>query len=174
MPYFTKVIWPTTLFWSTHSGEQWLILYGSSVRTLKILLHSLQELESIIQDHKWIQIIINNYVSLIALQVYIVGFGPEHTEKFNKIINLSGATRYDNFSDRVTHILVGDLHSHEVKLLKNKGLSCPMVTLQWLVDSIENEQTMPEEKYLISSSFDRSDITSSPLSKKVQYSVVIS
>lgn len=105
---------------------------------------------------------------IVPFQVYIVGFGPEHTEKLNKIINLSGATRYDKFSDRVTHILVGDTNSHDVKLLKNKSPSCPMVTLQWLVDSIENEQPMPEEKYLLSSSnSDKSDVTSSPLSKRV-------
>lgn len=68
----------------------------------------------------------------------------------------------------MTHILVGNPNSHDVKLLKNKGLSCPMVTLQWLVDSIENGQPMSEEKYLLSSSNnDRSDITSSPLSKRV-------
>lgn len=104
----------------------------------------------------------------MLFQVYIVGFGSEHTEKLNKIINLSGATRYDNFSDRVTHVLVGDTNSHDVKLLKNKEISCPMVTLQWLLDSINNGHPAPEDNYLLSScSGDRTDIMASPLRKKV-------
>lgn len=106
--------------------------------------------------------------------MYITGFGLEHTEKLNKIINLSGATRYDNLSDRVTHVIVGDPNCHEVKLIRNKGMSCGMVTLQWLLDSIENGQPVPEDKYLLTTSdLDKTSTTSSPLSKKVSKSVLL-
>lgn len=81
---------------------------------------------------------------------------------------MSGATRYDTFSDRVTHVIVGNPKCHELKLIKNKEASCSIVTLQWLLDSIESGQSVPEDNYLLcTSDLERIDINSSPLSKKV-------
>lgn len=101
--------------------------------------------------------------------MYITGFSPEHTDKLCKILNLSGATRYDQFSDRVTHVIVGDPKFHEVKVIKNKGYQCSLVSVQWLLDSMEAEQPVNEEKYLLSTSdIDKSEF-SSPLGRKVQH-----
>ncbi|XP_018580230.1 DNA topoisomerase 2-binding protein 1 [Anoplophora glabripennis] len=103
---------------------------------------------------------------LDGYSIYITGFGPEHTEKLCKILNLSGATRYDQFSDRVTHVIVGDPNYHEVKVIKGKGSPCLLVSVQWLLDSIESEEPVNEEKYLLSTSdVDKSEF-SSPLSRK--------
>lgn len=104
----------------------------------------------------------------VWFQVYFTGFSNDHADKINKIINLSGATRYDTYSERVTHVIVGDPTFHEVKVIKNKGYSTIMVTLQWLLDSIENGRPADEQNYILSTSdLERSGF-GSPLSKKVR------
>ncbi|CAG9818278.1 unnamed protein product [Phaedon cochleariae] len=103
---------------------------------------------------------------LDGCSVYVTGFGAEHTEKLNKILNLSGATRYDNFSDRVTHVIVGDHTFHEAKLIQSKGTSSLLVSIRWLIDSIDQEHPVNEDKYLISASQMEGSQLGSPLSKK--------
>ncbi|XP_050511327.1 DNA topoisomerase 2-binding protein 1 isoform X1 [Diabrotica virgifera virgifera] len=102
---------------------------------------------------------------LDGCSVYLTGFGSEHIDKLNKIINLSGATRYDTFSDRVTHVIVGDSSSHEVAIIKNKNSSAVLVSLQWLIDSMEQKQPVVEDKYLVVT-VDVDVNLGSPLSKK--------
>ncbi|XP_057665915.1 DNA topoisomerase 2-binding protein 1-B isoform X1 [Diorhabda carinulata] len=103
---------------------------------------------------------------LDGYSVYLIGFNPEHVEKLNKIINLSGATRYDMFSDRVTHIIVGDVSSHEVSIIKNKNSSAHLVSIQWLIDSIDDQNPQNEDKYLIVTTDLENSHLGSPLSKK--------
>ncbi|KAJ8954963.1 hypothetical protein NQ318_000394 [Aromia moschata] len=103
---------------------------------------------------------------LDGCSVYVTGFSPAHTEKLCKILNLSGATRYDQFSDRVTHVIVGDPKYPEVKTIKNRGYHCLLVSVQWVLESIEKEQPVNEENYLVSSSDLEKSTIGSPLSKK--------
>ncbi|XP_023021117.2 mutagen-sensitive 101 isoform X1 [Leptinotarsa decemlineata] len=98
--------------------------------------------------------------------VYVTGFSTEHTEKLNKVLNLSGANRYDSFSERVTHVIVGDPTFHEVKVIQSKGLSSILVSVRWLIDSIEQTHPMNEDKYLINRSDFENSHLGSPLSKK--------
>lgn len=51
-------------------------------------------------------------------------------------------------------------------LIKNKNTSAVLVSIHWLVDSIEEGHPVSEEKYLIISERDNSQL-GSPLSKKV-------
>ncbi|KAJ8920478.1 hypothetical protein NQ315_005346 [Exocentrus adspersus] len=103
---------------------------------------------------------------LDGCSVYITGFSPDHAEKLCKILNLSGATRYDQFSERVTHVIVGDPKFYEVKLIQSKHSQCAVVSVEWLLDSIEKLQPVSEEQYLLSiSDINKTDFTS-PLSKK--------
>ncbi|KAF5302459.1 hypothetical protein FQR65_LT08549 [Abscondita terminalis] len=69
--------------------------------------------------------------------VYLLGFGNEQREKLCKILNFSGATRYNDISDRVTHVVVGDENCLELKHLRSKrNLSCPIVSIHWLLSSL--------------------------------------
>ncbi|KAJ3642726.1 hypothetical protein Zmor_025484 [Zophobas morio] len=103
---------------------------------------------------------------LDGCSVYLAGFIPDQREKLAKILNLSGATRYDDISDRLTHIIVGDTTCPEVKIIKTKNYSVSLVSLQWLLDSMENQQIADEENYLINlHDFDKEQF-SSPLGKK--------
>ena len=91
----------------------------------------------------------------------MAGFIPDQREKLAKILNLSGATRYDDISDRLTHIIVGDTTCPEVKIIKTKNYSVSLVSLQWLLDSMENQQIADEENYLINlHDFDKEQFSS--------------
>ncbi|KAH1009030.1 hypothetical protein HUJ04_001459 [Dendroctonus ponderosae] len=111
---------------------------------------------------------------LDGCSVYVVGFSSSHREKLNKIINISGATRYDSFSTRVSHVLVGDPTCSEVTTIKAMGGPCYFVNVKWLYDSIMQQRQAEEEKYLVRSNeasngadVSRAPEMGSPLSQKV-------
>lgn len=45
-------------------------------------------------------------------------------DRLNRILNVGGATRLDEISDAVTHVIVGDENkaSTELKVIKSRGL----------------------------------------------------
>ncbi|XP_044744931.1 DNA topoisomerase 2-binding protein 1-B isoform X4 [Coccinella septempunctata] len=102
---------------------------------------------------------------LDGFSIYLVGFKDDHREKLCKIINASGATRCDDMSDRVTHVIVGDPESHELKIIKSKGFTCFIVTIQWLLDSIDRKRPCGEDPYLVNNLRDESKFKS-PMGKK--------
>lgn len=108
---------------------------------------------------------------LDGCSVFVVGFSPTRRDKLNKIINISGATRYDTFSRRVSHVIVGDISCPEVTSIKGMGVQCSLVSVQWLLDSVEQQKPAVEEKYLVTNTNSKEVInetsTGSPLSKKV-------
>lgn len=107
---------------------------------------------------------------LEGCSILVAGFQSPIRDKLHKIINISGATRYDLFSSRVSHVIVGDSSCSEVALVKSKGADCCLVNVQWLLDSIEQKKPVSEQKYLIDLDSDdgaNNTITGSPLSKKV-------
>lgn len=86
-----------------------------------------------------------------------------------KILDFSGATRYDNINEHITHCIVGNPDCHELKLIRNKGLlHFPVVSVNWLFACIEQEQPVNEEKFIIN--FVSTPVEqSSPLSQKVLF-----
>ncbi|XP_044258153.1 DNA topoisomerase 2-binding protein 1 isoform X2 [Tribolium madens] len=103
---------------------------------------------------------------LDGCSVYLAGFKPEQREKLAKILNLSGATRYDDISDRLTHIIVGDTSCPEVKIIKAKNYSVSLVSIHWLLNSMEQQQVADEENYLINLHDSDREHFSSPLGRK--------
>lgn len=61
---------------------------------------------------------------LCILQIYLAGFAVNVRDKLNRILNVGGATRLDEISDAVTHVIVGDENkaSAELKAMKARGL----------------------------------------------------
>jgi hypothetical protein len=45
----------------------------------------------------------------------------QETEKLRRVLNGGGATRFNEISDSVTHIIVGDIVSADLKALKCSG-----------------------------------------------------
>lgn len=92
----------------------------------------------------------------------------DQKEKLCKILNFSGATRYDEFTNRLTHVIVGDPTCNDLKVLHTKDNNChaAIVTIQWLIDSMEKQQPLPEINYVVNQAATQS-YCHSPLSKKV-------
>ncbi|XP_044585283.1 DNA topoisomerase 2-binding protein 1-A isoform X2 [Cotesia glomerata] len=107
---------------------------------------------------------------LDGCNIYLAGFVTQHRDKVNKILNAGSATRFDDLSDALSHVIVGDKSkaASELKLIKSKGLSPHIVTVSWLQESIILKKPAPEDAH----SFDK-QVTdrkttepASPLSKK--------
>lgn len=62
-------------------------------------------------------------VLLILFQIFFSGFTPQEMNKLNKIVSLSGATRFDEVDEHVTHVIVGKKNDKELKAFQgfNKG-----------------------------------------------------
>lgn len=54
--------------------------------------------------------------------MYLSGFNAQETEKLRRVLNGGGATRFNEISDSVTHIIMGDIVSADLKALKCSGL----------------------------------------------------
>lgn len=119
-------------------------------------------------SNKYIELFFN-LLYAIGFQIYLAGFGAEQREKLCKILNFSGATRYDDINERVTHVLVGDSSCHDLKLMMSKGTlkSSPIVNIHWLINSINGRHPADEQNYLVNTITSSADEPSSPLSKKV-------
>lgn len=91
---------------------------------------------------------------LSGCTILVGGFPAPLRNKLNKIIDLSGATRYDTFSSRVSHVIIDDLTCPEVETIKSKGTDCFVVNVHWLLDSIELKKRAKEQKYIINLDFD--------------------
>lgn len=105
---------------------------------------------------------------LDGCNIYLIGFTAEEKDKVSKILDFSGATRYDDINDRLTHCIVGDSNCQEFKsILNRKLLNCPIVSMNWLSDSIEQKQPVPETEYLIKMiETTMINVHNSPLSQK--------
>lgn len=66
----------------------------------------------------------NFAINALFLQIYLAGFAANIKDKLNRILNVGGATRFDDISDAVTHVIVGDENkaSTKLKTMKLRGL----------------------------------------------------
>ncbi|KAF3420403.1 hypothetical protein E2986_06198 [Frieseomelitta varia] len=108
---------------------------------------------------------------LDGCNIYLAGFAPNQKDKLNKILNVGSATRLDDITDALTHVIVGDENraANELKLMKSKGLCPYILTLEWLEESIKLKRPAPEENFLCEQKYNAvQKITEppSPLSKK--------
>ncbi|XP_033326690.2 mutagen-sensitive 101 [Megalopta genalis] len=87
---------------------------------------------------------------LDGCNIYLAGFASNQRDKLNKILNVGSATRLDDISDAVTHVIVGDESraSSDLKMLKSKGLCSHILTSEWLEESMKLKRPAPEENYL--------------------------
>ncbi|XP_011866675.1 PREDICTED: DNA topoisomerase 2-binding protein 1 isoform X2 [Vollenhovia emeryi] len=109
---------------------------------------------------------------LDGCNIYLTGFAPNVRDKLSRILNVGGATRFDDISDAVTHVIVGDgaKASAELKMIKSSG-SCPYIlNVEWLEQSMKLKRPASEECYLFETKDGASKTTietpASPLSKK--------
>ncbi|CAL1689646.1 unnamed protein product [Lasius platythorax] len=109
---------------------------------------------------------------LDGCNIYLAGFAANIKDKLNRILNVGGATRFDDISDAVTHVIVGDENqaSAKLKTMKLRGL-CPYVlNIEWLEESMKLKRPAPEDRFLfeVKSGTPKKNIETpaSPLSQK--------
>ncbi|XP_076684949.1 DNA topoisomerase 2-binding protein 1-like isoform X2 [Andrena cerasifolii] len=108
---------------------------------------------------------------LDGCNIYLAGFAPNQRDKLNKILNVGSATRLDDISDALTHVIVWDEHraASDLKSMKTKGLCPYILTLGWLEESIKLKRPAPEESFLFNEKHNTALTVAeppSPLSKK--------
>ncbi|XP_076160180.1 mutagen-sensitive 101 isoform X1 [Ptiloglossa arizonensis] len=108
---------------------------------------------------------------LDGCNIYLAGFASNQRDKLNKILNVGGATRFDDMSDALTHVIIGDENraASELKLMKSKELCPYILTLEWLEESIKLKRPALEENFLFqqkSNIIQKPTEPPSPLSKR--------
>ncbi|XP_018314728.1 DNA topoisomerase 2-binding protein 1-A isoform X2 [Mycetomoellerius zeteki] len=109
---------------------------------------------------------------LDGCNIYLAGFVTSVRDRLNKILNVGGATRFDDISGAVTHVIVGDESKAfaELKAIKSEGLCPYILNVEWLEESMKLKRPASEELFL----FEAKDAVpkknietpASPLSKK--------
>ncbi|XP_032667662.1 DNA topoisomerase 2-binding protein 1 isoform X2 [Odontomachus brunneus] len=109
---------------------------------------------------------------LDGCNIYLAGFATSVRDKLNRILNVGSATRLDDISDAVTHVIVGDEDkaSTELKMMKLRGL-CPYVlSIEWLEESMKLKRPAQEEHFSLETKGGvpkkNVETPASPLSKK--------
>lgn len=109
---------------------------------------------------------------LDGCNIYLAGFTTSQRDKLNRILNVGSATRFDDMSDVLTHVIVGDENkaTSELKFMKSAGLCPYILTIDWIEESMKLKRPAPEEKYLYETkgnpSKKNNEPPPSPLSKK--------
>ncbi|KAL5275903.1 TOPBP1 family protein [Megaselia abdita] len=87
---------------------------------------------------------------LDGCSVYISGFKNDEKEKLNRILNTSGATRFDEMEDdNLTHIIVAPNTCDKKIVALGKSKDIHVVTLNWLLESIKQKQPAKESNYQV-------------------------
>ncbi|XP_055635302.1 DNA topoisomerase 2-binding protein 1-A [Toxorhynchites rutilus septentrionalis] len=86
---------------------------------------------------------------LDGCNIYLSGFTGDDKEKLNKILNSGGATRYDEISDRISHIIVGEQVVADFREMREQNITPHVMTLEWLLKSIELKTPAPEDAEFI-------------------------
>lgn len=76
---------------------------------------------------------------LDGCKVYVSGGTPALQDKLRKLLNSSGATRFDDISESLSHIILAgsSLKTAEAKELGKMSRKPPVVPLLWLLKSME-------------------------------------
>ncbi|KAI4486795.1 hypothetical protein M0804_006165 [Polistes exclamans] len=110
---------------------------------------------------------------LDGCNIYLAGFTMNQRDKLNRILNVGSATRLNDISDALTHVIIGDESkaTNEIKLMKSSGLCPHILNINWIEESMKLKRPAPEEQFLFFKSKTNTTKTineppPSPLSKK--------
>ncbi|XP_011498023.1 PREDICTED: DNA topoisomerase 2-binding protein 1-A [Ceratosolen solmsi marchali] len=108
---------------------------------------------------------------LDGCNIYLAGISSNYRDKLNRILNVGSATRLDDISEALTHVIVGDpiKAKHDLQIIKSKALYPYILKIEWLEECMKLQAPAPEDNFL----FDGKDSIypvapepPSPLSKK--------
>ncbi|XP_047424064.1 DNA topoisomerase 2-binding protein 1 [Mugil cephalus] len=85
---------------------------------------------------------------LDGCKLYLCGVSGKRLEKLRRLVNAAGGLRFNQLSEELTHVVMGQL-DEELKNFLSKATHRPhVVTVQWLIDSFSKGSLLPESGYL--------------------------
>ncbi|KAM9333829.1 DNA topoisomerase 2-binding protein 1 [Pholidichthys leucotaenia] len=85
---------------------------------------------------------------LDGCKLYLCGLPGKKLEKLRRLVNAAGGLRFNQPSEELTHVVMGEL-DQELKKFLSKATHRPhVVMVQWLVDSFSKGSLLPEGGYL--------------------------
>ncbi|MGH0123457.1 UNVERIFIED_CONTAM: hypothetical protein FKN15_011972 [Acipenser sinensis] len=84
---------------------------------------------------------------LDGCKIYLCGFGGKKLDKLRRLINSGGGLRFNQLSEDVTHIIMGEKDEDIKQFLSKESHRPHIVTVKWLLESFSKGCLLPEEKY---------------------------
>ncbi|XP_044311944.1 DNA topoisomerase 2-binding protein 1 [Varanus komodoensis] len=84
---------------------------------------------------------------LDGCRIYLHGFSGRKLDKMRRLINSGGGVRFNQLSDDVTHVIVGDDDDELKQFLKKTAQRPYVVAAQWLLECFRKGYLLPEELY---------------------------
>ncbi|XP_071340915.1 DNA topoisomerase 2-binding protein 1 [Trachinotus anak] len=85
---------------------------------------------------------------LDGCKLYLCGLPGKKLEKLRRLVNAAGGLRFNQPSEELTHVVMGEL-DQDLKNFLSKVTHRPhVVTVQWLLDSFTKGSLLPESGYL--------------------------
>uniref|UniRef100_A0A8C2XKE7 DNA topoisomerase II binding protein 1 n=1 Tax=Cyclopterus lumpus TaxID=8103 RepID=A0A8C2XKE7_CYCLU len=85
---------------------------------------------------------------LDGCKLYLCGLPGKKLEKLRRLVNVAGGLRFNQPSEELTHVVMGEL-DQDLKSFLFKATHRPhVVTVQWLLDSFNKGSLLPEASYL--------------------------
>ncbi|KAF6720545.1 DNA topoisomerase 2-binding protein 1-A [Oryzias melastigma] len=85
---------------------------------------------------------------LDGCKLYLCGFPLKKLEKLRRLVNNAGGLRFNQPSEELTHVVMGELDQELNKFLPKAVYRPHVVTVQWLLDSYSRGRLLPEAEYL--------------------------
>ncbi|XP_070842660.1 DNA topoisomerase 2-binding protein 1 [Chaetodon trifascialis] len=85
---------------------------------------------------------------LDGCKLYLCGLPGKKLEKLRRLVNTAGGLRFNQPSEELTHVVMGEL-DQDLKSFLSKAAHRPhVVTVQWLLNSFSKGSLLPEAGYL--------------------------
>ncbi|XP_039983291.1 DNA topoisomerase 2-binding protein 1 isoform X2 [Xiphias gladius] len=85
---------------------------------------------------------------LDGCKLYLCGLPGKKLEKLRRLVNAAGGLRFNQPSEELTHVVMGELDQDLKNFLSKVTHSPHVVTVQWLLDSFTKGSLLPESGYL--------------------------
>ncbi|KAM9337511.1 DNA topoisomerase 2-binding protein 1 [Symphorus nematophorus] len=85
---------------------------------------------------------------LDGCKLYLCGLPGKKLEKLRRLVNAAGGLRFNQPSEELTHVVMGELDQDLTNFLSKATHRPHVVTVQWLLDSFSKGSLLPEAGYL--------------------------
>ncbi|XP_054621480.1 DNA topoisomerase 2-binding protein 1 isoform X2 [Dunckerocampus dactyliophorus] len=85
---------------------------------------------------------------LDGCKLYLCGLPMKRLEKLRRVVNVAGGLRFNQPSEKLTHVVMGELDQDLKNFLSKASHRPHVVTVQWLLDSFTKGCLLPEEGFL--------------------------